>query len=75
MKTIYHSVYQQLITLLILERKYKKLTQADVAKILGKPQSYIAKIEKLDRKLDVLEFIEICEVLEIKASEVIKKIE
>jgi len=75
MKTIYHSVYQQLITLLILERKYKKLTQADVAKILGKPQSYIAKIEKLDRKLDVLEFIEICEVLEIKASELIKKIE
>ena len=49
MKTIYQQRYQTLIDCLISARKQAKLTQADIAHQLGKPQSYIAKIEGKDR--------------------------
>lgn len=75
MKTIYQKRYQTLIDCLISARKQANLTQMDIATQLGKPQSYIAKIEGKDRKLDVLEYIELCEVLKIQAHEIIKIIE
>ena len=75
MKTIYQQRYQTLIGCLISARKQAKLTQADIAHQLGKPQSYIAKIEGKDRKIDVLEYVEICEVLDLQPSEIIKIIE
>lgn len=75
LKTIYQNRYRQLIQTLIQARKQAKLTQSEVAQKLDKPQSYIAKIEGKDRKLDVLEFIELCEILGVKPSNLIKEIE
>lgn len=34
-----------------------KLTQQAVADRLGKPQSYVAKVEGFERRLDVIEFL------------------
>ena len=42
------------------------MSQQVLAKSLGKPQSYIAKIEGYERRLDVLEFIQIARRLDIK---------
>lgn len=75
MKTIYHPTYQVLIAHLIELRKLKGLTQTTLAERLDKPQSYVAKIEGCERKLDILEFVELCQVLEVQASEMIKLIE
>ena len=75
MKTIYQERYQQLILLLVAARHEKGLTQAQLAQSFGKPQSYIAKIEAKDRKLDVMEFIDICTALDIQASEIIEKVQ
>lgn len=75
MKTIYRPAYQMLIGHLIELRKLKGLTQVMLAERLGKPQSYVAKIEGCERKLDVLEFVEICGILEVKASEVLALLE
>lgn len=33
------------------------LTQMDLAERLGKPQSYVAKVETHERRLDVVEFV------------------
>ncbi|MDI7155760.1 helix-turn-helix transcriptional regulator [Leptospira santarosai] len=41
---------------LIAARKNADLTQLEVAKHLGEPQSYISKIESGERRLDVIEF-------------------
>ncbi len=75
LKTIYKRRYQELVDAIISARKAACLTQFQVAEKLKKPQSYVAKIEGKDRKIDVLEFIELCSVLEIKASTIICKIE
>lgn len=72
MKTIYQDRYQILITELIRIRKDKGLTQAQLAQKLDKPQSYIAKIEAKDRKLDILEFVVLCEVLMVLPCDVLQ---
>lgn len=40
-------------------RKEAGLTQTTVAKRLGRPQSYVSKYESCERRLDVIEFLEI----------------
>lgn len=40
-------------------RRRKALTQADVAQRLGRPQSFVAKYEKGERRLDLIEFTQI----------------
>lgn len=67
LKTIYDQRYTLLVAALIQARKNAQLTQAQVAEKLHKPQSYIAKIEGYERKLDVLEFTQLCAALNIQA--------
>lgn len=38
-------------------------TQAKLAQILGKPQSYIAKYETSERRLDVIELLDILDAI------------
>ena len=44
---------------MIAARKRAGLTQQDVAKRLRKPQSFVAKYEGGERRIDVVEFITI----------------
>jgi transcriptional regulator with XRE-family HTH domain len=55
--------YELLQRLLIDARTKAGLKQADVAERLGRPQSYISKIERGERSLDVIEFMEIVKVI------------
>jgi transcriptional regulator with XRE-family HTH domain len=53
---------ERLQSLLADARKAKGMTQADVAKALGKPQSFVAKYENGERRIDVIEFVDIAAV-------------
>ncbi|WP_375202099.1 helix-turn-helix domain-containing protein [Hyphococcus sp.] len=65
----------KLLRALLKEARLKAgLTQEEVAVLLGYPQSYIAKIEGGERRLEVVEFIALCEVIEVEPAAVIKKI-
>ncbi|MDG6882557.1 helix-turn-helix domain-containing protein [Phocoenobacter uteri] len=74
MKTIYKEKYQKIIQFLIATRKEKGITQQQIADQLNKPQSYIAKIERCERKLDILEFIELCEAMNTSPLTILQKI-
>lgn len=70
MKTIFDTNYRKLIGWLMAERKFKNLTQGYLADKLGYPhQSYISKIESFERKLDVAEYVKLCQVLEVNPHE------
>ncbi len=75
MKTIYHPTYVLLVEKLIVERKSSGLTQAQLASKLGKHQSYVAKVEGCERKLDVIELVDWCKALGVVASGYVKDIE
>ena len=58
-KTIYSERHGRLRTLLKEKRRAAGLTQTVVAERLGKPPSYVAKYEGGDRRLDVLEYLDV----------------
>ena len=62
-KTLRSPDYARLIDLLIAVRKDAGVTQQLLADRLRKPQSFVAKIEAGERRIDVLEFLEIVRTL------------
>ena len=50
------------------------ISQRELARRLGKPPSFINKIELLERRLDILEFIAVARGLEIEPTELLEKI-
>ncbi len=62
-KAIREQMYAVFTTSLRDERKRAGLTQAKLAKKLRRPQSFVSKYERGDRRLDVIEFIEVAQVI------------
>ena len=58
--------------LLIEKRKNAGLTQAYVAKRLGRPQSFVSKYETGERRVDVAEFLRLADVIGFDPLEIIK---
>lgn len=61
-KSIYSKEYQNIIEKLKKARLNAKLKQEDVAEKLNKPQSYISKIERGERRIDVTELKELAKI-------------
>jgi transcriptional regulator with XRE-family HTH domain len=57
--------YQRLCQALKDARVNADLRQIDIAAVLDKPQSYIAKVESGERKLDFVETLDYCAVLDL----------
>ncbi len=62
-KAQYSARYKRFRRLLVDRRRAAGLTQAVVAKRLSRPQSFVAKIENGERRLDLVEFLEVAEVI------------
>lgn len=63
MKTIYSPESKRLSKWLRLQREAKGLSMREAGEIIGKPHSFIGKIEVGQRRLDVVEFIWYCNKL------------
>ena len=57
--TIHDTRYRNSIQILVLARKSAKLSQSDLAQKVGLSQPDISKIERLERRLDLTEFLDI----------------
>ena len=60
---------------MIAARKEANLTQSSLAKALCQPQSFVAKYENGERRLDVVEFLNIIQILGLDSCEILKAIE
>lgn len=74
MASIYSDEYQMVIKTLRDARIQKGITQAMLAKCLGRPQSFIAKIENGERRIDVVEFAHIANLLLVDPSAILDRI-
>ena len=60
---------------LLLEARYAKgFKQVELAGHLGKPQSFVSKYETGERRLDVVEFLEVCDALSVRPETILEKI-
>lgn len=63
MSSLFPDLYDHALKQLIEARKKAGVTQADLAAKLGRPQSFIAKYEGRERRLDVAEYLKIAREL------------
>ena len=73
-RTLRSNRQKKLIALIVAERKAAGLSQAEVAKKLRRYQSIVANIESGERRIDVVEFLEIAEAIGFDPSEMIEKL-
>ncbi len=66
-RSVFTQDYNRFRQLLVEARKTAGLTQAELAVRLFRPQSFISKIERGERRLDVVEFFEVAQALGIDA--------
>lgn len=75
MKSIHSTPYLRLLDLLIEQRNAAGLTQWQVAEKLGRPQSYVSKFERGERRLDVVEFLGVCKQINADPYEILREVE
>lgn len=75
MKSVFTKEYEALVRTLIEERKRRGLKQADIANRLGRPQSFVSKYERGERRLDVVEFIYIARIVGFSPANLIQNLE
>ncbi|BCZ14461.1 helix-turn-helix domain-containing protein [Acinetobacter baumannii] len=69
MSSIHDRRYIGLIHCLISIREEQNITQVEVASSLKKHQSYVAKVENLDRRLDIIELHDWLKALNFQLTE------
>jgi transcriptional regulator with XRE-family HTH domain len=69
-KTVYTAAYGRMLSRLVKTRKSAGLHQAELAEKLGRPQSFVSKVENGERRIDVVELIAICIALGVDPGDV-----
>jgi DNA-binding XRE family transcriptional regulator len=73
-KTLGSARHKALIELLIAKREAAGMTQAELAKKLGEYQSFVARLESGQRRVDVVEFLELADILEFDAAKALRSL-
>jgi transcriptional regulator with XRE-family HTH domain len=73
-KSVHSSEQAEFCALMIEERKRAGLTQQQLADRLRRPQSFVAKYEGGERRLDVLEFVTITRAIGADPARLFKRL-
>lgn len=63
MSSLFPDLYDRCLAELVGARKAAGITQSELAQKLGRPQSFVAKYEGRERRLDVAEYVTIAKAL------------
>lgn len=66
--------YLELRRLLVQTRRNAGLSQVALAERLKRPQSYVSKFERGERRLDVVEFFEVMDALQVDGFKLLRKL-
>lgn len=64
-KSIHTAQMMSLRTWLYHERKAQNLSMRTLAQRLGRPHSFVQRVENGDRRLDMVEFVQYCQALNV----------
>jgi transcriptional regulator with XRE-family HTH domain len=73
-QSVFSARFRRLRALLTQARKKSGLTQFELARKLRRPQSFVSKYELGERRLDVVEFLEVTEALGVKPEKLLKQL-
>lgn len=73
-KSLYTPRQKEFAKLLVAARKNAGLNQREFAALLGRPHSVVAMIELGQRRVDVIEFLEIADHLKIDPCDIINEL-
>jgi transcriptional regulator with XRE-family HTH domain len=73
-KSVFTKQYQLLLDLLIGLRTEKGISQRELSKKLKRVRTYVSKYERGERRIDVIEFLEIADALEADPVRIIKQL-
>jgi transcriptional regulator with XRE-family HTH domain len=71
LKSIHDPRYVEMLGRLRRAREERGIGQQELAARLGRPQSYISKIETGDRRVDLVEILDICRSLGVQLEAVV----
>ena len=74
-KTIGSARQNALIAILIKKREGSGMTQAALAKTLKQHQSFVARIESGQRRVDVIELLQLSEVLDFDPAKLVREVQ
>lgn len=64
-----------LLEVLMSARQAAGITQSELASRLGRPQSFVSKYENGERRLDILEFLDVMRAMRADPYEVLRSVE
>jgi transcriptional regulator with XRE-family HTH domain len=73
-KSVHTKRYKLFLNLLIRARQDLEVTQEQVAARLNRPQSFVSKYENGERRVDVVEFLEIAEAIGFDPIDFLRKV-
>jgi len=74
-KSIYSKEYSLFLELLRNTREERGLTQIDVAQRLGQTQSFVSKVERGERRIDIVELRAFCSAIGVNFLTFVNKLE
>ena len=72
-KTIHSDSYRVLLTLLREARAAAGISQTALADLLGRPQTWVSKVELGERRLDVEELRQVCTALNLDLVKLVRR--
>ena len=71
-KSVHTRAYKALCERLVAARREAGLSQQALAQKLGRPQSFVAKYEGGERRIDLIELMEICGAVGLDVSRLVR---
>ncbi|MDF7774282.1 helix-turn-helix transcriptional regulator [Sphingomonas sp. AOB5] len=74
-KSAFEPQYIEIIDRLIARRRAVGMSQVELAAQYGEEQTFISRMERKQRRMDVWEFVRFCRILNVDPAEVLKGLE
>lgn len=74
MKSLRTAAHLALVEILVRARTKAELTQTELGQRLGRSQTWVSNIERSERRLEVIEFAQLCSELNLQPGRVLGKL-